>query len=327
MRRLEGSPGSGSTRTSKPSRPRQSTITCVSSLHNAPSSVVVPADSAASTRARLVTLLEPGIVTSACTGRGGRDDLQQRGQRACVIRITELPPFAAACLDSRPARRRFSAERRCATLLSRQELGSGRRLLVRPDRAVVRGPLLRWRADRRPGRRRPLALDRRAPGARHASARRRHQQHARCPARRGKSVAVWTCSGGGAVSTEGPQLGVSVGGPVGRGRGLGAGRLPGHARPLRRHGRVEWTEDLPCSDHCRTAFAAALLTTGAALSARGGGAHAVRAAGFAARQRRQAAVAVGVRLGQPVRRPDRRHPAGRPLHASPACPSRTVSSP
>src|SRR5438552_2313626 len=52
----------------KPRSCRQSTITCVSSLHNAPEMTLSPSANAARTRTRLVMLLEPGTVISAFTG-------------------------------------------------------------------------------------------------------------------------------------------------------------------------------------------------------------------------------------------------------------------
>ena len=66
--RLHDSFASGATFTMKPSSCRHSTITCVSSLHNAPRSVTSPSAKAARINARFVMLLEPGTVISARTG-------------------------------------------------------------------------------------------------------------------------------------------------------------------------------------------------------------------------------------------------------------------
>src|SRR5436309_15087513 len=92
MVRLHGSEGSGATLTMKPRSWRQSTITCVSSLHKAPEMTLSPSASAARTRTRLVMLLEPGTVISAFTGpatgtnsiQAGRGISEKEAKRAAA---------------------------------------------------------------------------------------------------------------------------------------------------------------------------------------------------------------------------------------------------
>src|SRR5262245_35962340 len=68
IERFPGSCGSNDQEISMPSERRHFTMISVSSLQSAAFRVVLAADKAASSNARLVMLLEPGTAISACTG-------------------------------------------------------------------------------------------------------------------------------------------------------------------------------------------------------------------------------------------------------------------
>ena len=102
--RLAATSGSAATSTSTPSRCMQSVIASVSSLHSAPLSVTIPVAWAASTRARLVMLFEPGMTISALVALNWASCSAENG--------TTSMSFGSGMLGPRPSGRRQPATRR-----------------------------------------------------------------------------------------------------------------------------------------------------------------------------------------------------------------------